>query len=180
MAKGEFWIFAYGSLIWDPGFAVQERAAARLWGYHRAMCIYSHVWRGTPARPGLVLGLDRGGSCRGIALRVAGAAAAAVVDYLEARERVTAVYLARTVPITLKAAGRTKRVAALTYIADRAHHQYAGKLPAPEAARLIRGGAGRAGRNVDYLETTVSHLAELGIADAPLTALARLVRREPV
>ncbi|MCZ6741347.1 MAG: gamma-glutamylcyclotransferase [Alphaproteobacteria bacterium] len=178
MAKGAFWIFAYGSLIWDPGFACLERVPARLWGYHRSMCIYSHVWRGTPGRPGLVLGLDKGGSCRGIALRVAGAAAAEVVDYLEARERVTAVYLARTVPITLEGGGCRKRIEALTYIADRTHHQYAGKLAAAKAARLIRGGRGRGGGNVDYLETTVRHLAELGIADAPLAALARLVRGE--
>ncbi|MCZ6815042.1 MAG: gamma-glutamylcyclotransferase [Alphaproteobacteria bacterium] len=178
MAKGAFWIFAYGSLIWDPGFACLERVPARLWGYHRSMCIYSHVWRGTPGRPGLVLGLDKGGSCRGVALRVAGAAAAEVVDYLEARERVTAVYLARTVPITLEGGGCRKRIAALTYIADRAHHQYAGKVPVAEAARLIRGGRGRGGGNVDYLETTVRHLAELGIADAPLAALARLVSGE--
>ncbi len=177
MATRDFWIFAYGSLIWAPGFAWQERVPARLWGYHRSMCIYSHVWRGTPARPGLVLGLDKGGSCRGIALRVAGASAAAVVDYLEARERVTEVYLARTLPITLEGGGRGKRIKALTYIADRAHHQYAGRLPVAEAARLIRGGRGQGGGNVDYLETTVRHLNELGIPDAPLSGLARLVRR---
>lgn len=176
MAKRDIWIFAYGSLIWDPGFAWQERVPARLWGYHRSMCIYSHVWRGSKARPGLVLGLDKGGSCRGVALRVAGAAAAEVVDYLDARERVTEVYLSRTVPITLKGAAPGTRVPALTYIADRTHHQYAGKLPATEAARLIRDGRGRGGHNVDYLETTVSHLAELGIPDAPLSGLERLVR----
>lgn len=176
MTKRDIWIFAYGSLIWDPGFAWQERVPARLWGYHRSMCIYSHVWRGSPARPGLVLGLDKGGSCRGIALRVAGAAAAEVVDYLDARERVTEVYLARTVPISFQGDGHGKRVEALTYIADCTHHQYAGKLPAAEAARLIKGAAGRAGRNVDYLETTVRHLAELGIPDAPLSGLARLVK----
>ncbi|MEE8139289.1 MAG: gamma-glutamylcyclotransferase, partial [Alphaproteobacteria bacterium] len=106
------------------------------------------------------------------------AAAAEVVDYLEARERVTAVYLARTVPITLEGGGCRKRIEALTYIADRAHHQYAGRLPEEEAARLIRGGRGRGGCNIDYLETTVRHLAEWGIADAPLTALACLVRGE--
>lgn len=176
MEHRDIWIFAYGSLIWDPGFACRERVPARLWGYHRAMCVYSHVWRGTPARPGLVLGLDRGGSCRGIALRVAGAEAGAVIEYLEARERVTEVYFARTVPVTLGGGARRRRVAALTYVADRGHRQYAGKLPAAQAARLIRAGRGRGGGNVDYLDTTVRHLAELGIPDAPLSRLARLVR----
>ena len=180
MAKAEFWIFAYGSLIWDPGFAWLERVPARLGGYHRSMCIYSHVWRGTPASPGLVLGLDRGGSCRGIALRVAGRAAAAVVDYLDARERVTAVYLARKVPITLMGPRRERRVEALTYIADRGHQQYAGKIPTAEAVGLIRRGRGRGGGNVEYLDSTVAHLDELGIPDAPLTALARTVRRTAV
>jgi cation transport protein ChaC len=123
----------------------------------------------------LVLGLDKGGSCRGLALRVAGAAATEVVDYLDARERVTEVYLSRTVPITLKGAAPGARIQAMTYIADRTHHQYAGKLPATEAVRLIRDGRGRGGHNVDYLETTVSHLAELGIPDVPLSGLARLV-----
>lgn len=176
MGHRDIWIFAYGSLIWDPGFACLERVPARLWGYHRAMCIYSHVWRGTPASPGLVLGLDRGGSCRGIALRVAGGDAAGVIDYLDARERVTEVYLARAVPITLGVGAREKRVEALTYIADRDHHQYAGKLPAARAAGLIRRGRGRGGDNIDYLDTTVRHLAELGIPDASLSRLAQLVR----
>lgn len=172
---GDFWVFAYGSLIWDPGFEWLERGPARLWGYHRAMCIYSHVWRGTPAAPGLVLGLDRGGSCRGIAYRVAAAGRDSVIDYLEARERVTAVYVGRTLPVALEGGGG--RVKALTYVADRSHHQYAGRLPAVKAARLIRRGRGRGGHNIDYLESTVSHLEELGIPDRPLAGLARLVRR---
>ncbi len=175
MKKPDIWIFAYGSLIWNPGFACQESVPARLWGYHRSMCIYSHVWRGTPERPGLVLGLDKGGSCRGIALRVAGADARAVVDYLEARERVTAVYLARTVPVTLIGDAANASVPALTYVADQSHHQYAGRLPQEEAARLIRQGRGRGGENIEYLETTVSHLDVLGIPDAPLSGLAKLV-----
>lgn len=180
MSDDAFWVFAYGSLIWDPGFAFEERAPARLAGYHRAMCIYSHVWRGTPGCPGLVLGLDRGGSCRGLAYRIDSARAAEVTAYLEARERVTAVYIGRTVPITLEGDGEAprRRVAALTYVADRAHHQYAGTLPGTEAARLIRWGRGRGGHNADYLENCVRHLEELGMADAPLARLAKLVAKE--
>jgi cation transport protein ChaC len=178
MMESEFWVFAYGSLIWDPGFPWEERAPARLRGYHRAMCIYSHVWRGTPERPGLVLGLDRGGSCRGIAYRVATARAAEVAAYLEARERVTEVYVGRMLPVTLESPGAAYRVRALAYVADRAHRQYAGRLPGEAAARLIRAGQGQGGRNTDYLASTVAHLEELGMADAPLARLARLVREE--
>ena len=90
---GDFWVFGYGSLIWRPGFAHVETQRARLFGYRRALCIYSHVHRGTPARPGLVLGLDRGGSCIAMAFRVSGALHAAVIAYLRERELVTNVYL---------------------------------------------------------------------------------------
>lgn len=178
MADEAFWVFAYGSLIWDPGFPWEDREPARLGGYHRAMCIYSHVWRGTPERPGLVLGLDRGGSCRGIAYRIDPARVADVTAYLEARERVTAVYLGRMVPVTLEGGPRKRRIEALTYVADRRHHQYAGPLPGQEAARLIRQGRGLGGHNVDYLMSCVRHLEELGMADAPLCRLARLVDGE--
>ncbi len=173
----DIWIFAYGSLIWDPGFSWAERVPALVHGYHRAMCIYSHVWRGTPEAPGLVLGLDRGGSCRGIAFRVAGECAQQVIAYLDARERVTDVYLGRHLPIALNRDNPRRRVMALAYVADRGHHQYAGKLVPDEAARLIRQGRGRGGNNVDYLESTVDHLAQLGIPDRRLHRLAHLVRR---
>jgi cation transport protein ChaC len=180
MAERDFWVFAYGSLMWDPGFAWLGRGPARLHGFHRAMCIYSHVWRGTPERPGLVLGLDRGGSCRGIAYQIDPALETEVTDNLEARERVTAVYLGRRLPVLLEGAdgAAPRRVRALTYIADRTHHQYAGRLPEAEAARLIRQGRGRGGLNTDYLESAVRHLDALDMADRPLTRLHQLVRDE--
>ena len=185
--SGEVWVFAYGSLMWDPGFAYLEAAPALLRGYHRAFCIYSFVYRGTEARPGLVLGLDRGGACKGMAFRIAAAKGAGVLDYLDAREKVTDVYVRRAVPITvggapISAGGRPlsaggRKVTAHTYVVDRGHHQYAGKQTLRQAVRLIAQGAGIGGSNRDYLESTVNHLDELGITDGPLHRLHALVGR---
>ena len=185
--SGEVWVFAYGSLMWDPGFAYLEAAPALLRGYHRAFCIYSFVYRGTEARPGLLLGLDRGGACKGMAFRIAAAKGAGVLDYLDAREKVTDVYVRRAVPITvgggaISAGGRPlsaggRKVTAHTYVVDRGHHQYAGKQTLRQAVRLIAQGAGIGGSNRDYLESTVNHLDELGITDGPLHRLHALVGR---
>src|ERR1700741_5289250 len=92
-SKGDLWVFGYGSLICRPGFEFIERVPARLIGEPRALCVYSFVHRGTPQKPGLVLGLDRGGACRGIAFRVAAKHRASTLAYLRAREQVTSVYL---------------------------------------------------------------------------------------
>ena len=100
-APGDLWVFGYGSLLWNPGFGFAEARAARLVGHHRALCITSHRYRGTVERPGLVLGLDRGGSCLGLAYRVDAADAAAVRDYLREREMVTGAYREGLRPVRL-------------------------------------------------------------------------------
>ena len=168
----DLWVFGYGSLMWRPDFAFEERVSALLRGYRRALCVYSHVHRGTPERPGLVLGLDRGGSCKGVAFRVPAGEAEAVVAYLRAREQVTMVYReirARTV----LADGR--EVTALAYVVDRAHPQYAGLLALPDLVRFVRQGVGVSGPNPDYVRNTYEHMVQLGIADATIAALvARL------
>ncbi len=97
----DFWVFGYGSLIWRPGFAHTETRRARLYGFRRALCVRSFVHRGTPERPGLVLGLDRGGACVGLAFRVPAALRAEVMAYLHARELVTSVYRERVLPVRL-------------------------------------------------------------------------------
>ena len=167
------WVFAYGSLMWRPGFAALEAAHAELAGYHRSFCIYSTHHRGSAARPGLVLGLDRGGVCHGIAYRVAGSEAPAIFDYLRARELVNGVYREALVTVTL--AGEPRRHAmALAFVAERAHPSYAPRLALSEQARLIRGAKGISGTNLDYLANTMRHLAELGIRERSLERLLAL------
>jgi cation transport protein ChaC len=167
---GDFWVFGYGSLIWRPGFAHAETRRARLFGYRRSLCVYSFVHRGTRERPGLVLGLDRGGSCVGLAFRVPGSLRDEVMDYLRARELVTNVYLERTVEVKLEG-GET--VPAVTYVADRRHEQYAGALDEARAAAVVSGASGQSGRNEEYVASTIAHLAALGIRDHWLEGVAR-------
>jgi glutathione-specific gamma-glutamylcyclotransferase len=169
---GDFWVFGYGSLIWRPGFAHTEMHRARLHGFRRALCVYSWVHRGTRGRPGLVLGLDRGGSCIGLAFRVPGELREEVVAYLRERELVTNVYLERTLSVRL-ASGET--VPALCYIVDRTHPQYAGSLHEAEAAAIVSGAVGQSGGNEEYVTNTIEHLQALGIRDHWLEKVAKLI-----
>ena len=164
----DLWVFGYGSLMWRPGFPFLERRHAHLHGYHRALCVFSHVHRGTPEQPGLVLGLDRGGRCHGVAFRVAPEEAAETIAYLRAREQVTGVYLERRLAVRL--AGGEK-VEALAYVVDRKHPQYAGRLPEADLLRLVRQGVGVSGPNPDYVRSTYAHLKEMQVADPLLHRL---------
>jgi glutathione-specific gamma-glutamylcyclotransferase len=174
IAKGDLWVFGYGSLMWRPGFAFVERQSGLLRGYRRSLCIYSHVHRGTPEQPGLVLGLDRGGACHGAAFRIEANQREATLGYLREREQVTSVYLERNVPVLLPEGAM---VNALTYVADRKHPQYAGALGRADLLRLTARAAGRSGRNADYILNTVAHLEEIGIKDPTLEWLADQLRR---
>lgn len=165
----DLWVFGYGSLMWRPGFPFIECQHAQLHGYHRALCILSHVHRGTPQKPGLVLGLDRGGRCHGLAFRIAAGEAVATLSYLRAREQVTSVYLERQLQVRLRD-GRT--VKALTYIADRSHAQYAKPGPFEEMVSLVLQGEGISGRNVDYVRSTHEHLLAMGVTDLTLQRIA--------
>ncbi len=170
LSDADLWVFGYGSLMWRPGFAFAEHQIATVRGYHRALCVYSHVHRGTPEKPGLVLGLDRGGSCKGVAFRVPAMVASAAIAYLRQREQVTLVYRELLLQTRL-ADGR--RVMALSYAVDRGHVQYAGRLARPELERLVLQGQGASGANPDYVRNTQAHLAQLGIRDATLDWLAQ-------
>src|SRR5438874_199116 len=169
----DLWVFGYGSLMWRPGFAFLERVEARLIGAHRSLCVYSFVHRGTPERPGLVLGLDRGGTCLGIAFRVAATERAATVAYLRAREQVTAVYRECARRVWLKSEPE-RPVTALCYMVDRSHPQYAGRLTLEQQLHHVRQGHGQSGANRDYVIATVGALEQLGYRE---TALHRIAER---
>jgi cation transport protein ChaC len=164
------WVFGYGSLMWRPGFAYEEVRRATLMGFRRCFCIYSTHHRGSPDRPGLVLGLDRGGVCHGLAFRVASEHRFATLDYLRAREQVSGVYREALVPVRLDGE-QGREVLALTFIVERAHPCYAGPLPLTEQARLIRGARGLSGANFDYLVNTLVHLHALSIREPELWRL---------
>jgi cation transport protein ChaC len=173
-SKGDLWVFGYGSLMWRPGFEFLEQVPARLVGEHRALCVYSFVHRGTPEKPGLVLGLDRGGACRGVAFRVAEKQRAETVAYLRAREQVTSVYREVMRSVWLENAAR-ERVSALAYVVDRGHVQYAGRLSLNEQLRFVRQGHGQSGANRDYVTATVKAIEAEGFRDARLRQLARML-----
>ena len=173
--KGDLWIFGYGSLIWRPGFDYLEARRAKLIGEHRALCIYSFVHRGIPEKPGLVLGLDRGGACQGMAYRVAEARRDEIIAYLRAREQVTSVYREVVRSVWLDGDAR-ERVSAIAYVADRGHEQYAGRLSLDEQLHLVRGGHGSSGANDEYVIETVTALEAMNIRDSQLHRLAAMLR----
>jgi cation transport protein ChaC len=168
----DLWVFAYGSLMWNPDFPHDEARTARLLGYHRAMCILSYQWRGTPERPGLVMGLDRGGSCRGRAFRVAAPLVPDVMEQVYRREMPTGVYAPRFVPVTLDDG---RKVKAWAFIARRGHPQYLPHAAPEHQATLIRQGHGQAGPCREYLANTIAQLESLGLEDKSLKRLLELV-----
>jgi len=168
------WVFGYGSLMWKPGFDHLAACPARLHGYHRSLCVYSWVHRGTRERPGLVFGLDRGGACKGFAFKVAPGNEADVLAYLDARELVTDVYERRRLAITIE----NGRVPAWCYVVRRDHPQYAGRLPEAELLRIIEKGEGQSGHCRDYVLSTVSHLKGLGVNDAVLKSVAQKLSKK--
>lgn len=163
--KNGFWVFGYGSLMWRPNFEYLEAQPALVRGYHRALCVYSTQYRGTTECPGLVLGLDRGGACKGRAFLVAAENQERVMAYLHRREMNTKVYNPRYLRATLEDGGQ---VAAYSFVVERNHWQYTGKLNAKRSAELVLQGCGQRGTALEYLRNTVSHLDELGIGDGPL------------
>ena len=168
----DYWVFGYGSLMWRPGFPHLDAVPATLEGSHRALCVSSIVHRGSRSRPGLVMGLDSGGSCRGLAFRVTPELAGAIRNQLKKREQVTLVY--REAMRWVKLADRGSEVRALCFLIDRLHPQYAGDIPLQRQAWMVRRAVGLSGRNVDYVMSTFRHLEEMGIVEPEIERLVNI------
>jgi cation transport protein ChaC len=163
--RGDLWVFGYGSLMWSPGFRSSHKSAGKVHGYHRSLCIYSHRYRGTPRRPGLVMGLCRGGSCWGMVYRVAAARAAPVLEYLWRREMRNRVYRPSFVRVRIRGG---REIRALAFVADALHRQFAGDLDVRRTAEVVAQGVGERGSNIDYVSYTLAHMHELGVRDPHL------------
>ena len=180
LPKGELWIFGYGSLMWSPCFAYREKAPARIHGYHRALCILSTRYRGTRHKPGLVMGLCRGGSCWGMAFRVAPSEIRRALARLWHREMPRRVYEPRMVRARLQRSRRVVR--ALAFIADPTHPSYVRELDLHGRARLVAQGIGQRGRCVEYIQNTLEHMHGVGVRDPHLERIlhaALALRKNP-
>ncbi len=171
-APGEpVWVFGYGSLIWSPMLEFAEQRVARIGGYHRGFYLWSKVNRGTPERPGLVLGLDRGGSCGGVAYRVDEQCVENELALLWRREMLMGTY----VPRWVRATTSDGNVRAIAFVVDRSKPGYAGRLSDAQIVRVVGGAHGQYGSCADYLRNTAEGLARHGIADLRLARLRRLL-----
>jgi glutathione-specific gamma-glutamylcyclotransferase len=165
LPKGDLWVFGYGSLMWAPGFAYKDKARARVHGYHRALCILSTRYRGTRRKPGLVMGLCRGGSCWGMAFRVEADRVRSALMRLWRREMPRRVYAPRLLQADLHSG---RRVRALAFLADPTHPAYVRELDLHGRARLVAQGIGQRGRCVDYIRNTLDEMHAVGVRDAHL------------
>jgi len=163
--RGDLWVFGYGSLMWSPHFPHVDSSPAMLHGYHRALCILSSRYRGTAEKPGLVMGLCPGGSCWGIAFRVRESQVRRTLSGLWAREMPRKVYVPRLVSVRVK---RGALVAALAFIADRAHPSVVRELDLRSRAQLVAQGIGERGPCTDYVRKTLEHMYTLGVSDPHL------------
>ncbi len=169
------WVFGYGSLLWNPGFAVAEQRHAQLADYARSFCMRSIHHRGTETDPGLVLALDAhpGAVCDGVAFRAEPGTEDGTLAYLRERELISSAYLERVLTLDLEGG---ERIEAVAYVIDPDHVQYCGNLPLEEQAQIIARAHGGRGPNTEYLFNTAAHLDELGIPDPELHWLVERVK----
>lgn len=169
--EGDVWLFGYGSLMWRPEFDYLESVSARLYGYHRAYCLWSIEYRGDVTQPGLVLGLDTGGSCAGRAFKICATQVDKIVPVLNQREMITGAYRSIIKPIYL---ANGERVEAVSLVARHGHPQYVTPpLTEDQTINIVLKAEGKMGTNIDYVRNTLFHLRTLGIGDARMERLAK-------
>ncbi len=173
LPAGDLWVFGYGSLMWSPEFRFAERRHGQLHGFHRSLCIYSHSYRGTPEKPGLVMGLCPGGSCWGVAFRIGRRTVRRTLEMLWQREMSNGVYEARFLPVRLG----QHSVNAVAFVADSKHRQFAGRLSVSDTAKMVAQGCGVRGQNLDYLANTVAHMDEIGVPEGHLHEVLDAARK---
>jgi cation transport protein ChaC len=167
----DFYVFGYGSLIWNPAFHYVDSTPALLHGWHRRFCLKMIMGRGSPESPGLMLALDHGGACKGVAFRIAPGDIRQELGVLWQREMFGGAYHARWVPLRTKAGP----IRAVTFVINRDHPRYLAELSVEQAAALIATGSGDLGSCREYLENTLAHLAQLGLRDAGLERIAAVL-----
>ncbi len=170
----DLWLFGYGSLIWNAAFHYEEESRTRVFGYHRRFCLHLTIGRGSPEHPGLMLALDRGGSCNGVAFRIASDKVELETRILWMREMISGAYK----PIWINLHTEKGRVRGFTFVVNRKHARYRGNLDLDETVVGLNSGKGQLGTCRDYLFNTVRDLKRLGIVDSYLERLQKLVLSE--
>jgi cation transport protein ChaC len=171
-AGDDVWVFGYGSLMWNPAFHFAEQRPGIVRGYHRRFCLWLNRGRGSPACPGLMLALDRGGACRGILFRIPAAEARSELLLIWRREMLSGAYLARWVT----ADTASGPIRAVTFVVNQAHKRYAGRLSEAATAERISAAAGELGSCLDYFERTIHALQLLGVRDAAMERLEAAIQ----
>lgn len=171
--KSNLWVFGYGSLMWNPEFTYTESTTARLYGYHRRLCLWSVRYRGTPEKPGLVVGMAPGGSCSGIAFKVKDVDIESTIDYLYEREMVSNAYK----PIIKDTHLSDKRIVrALTFVSKPDHPQYAEKMSIAKITNVVADAHGPKGSNIEYIINTAAHLQTIGIDNTEIHHVANKLK----
>jgi len=169
----DLWVFAYGSLMWDPAFYFDEVRVAKSPDYQRSFCLRSEIGRGSPTNPGLMAALDHGGECEGLAFRIRGEHVDHETKVIWKREMISYGYVPTFVPLETN----NGTVDALTFVIDHASDRYVDKLDIDEAARMIAQGNGHIGTNIEYLDNLAKQLELLGLSDDAFSQLHERARQ---
>jgi cation transport protein ChaC len=170
----DIYIFAYGSLLWNPTVDYEDEFLAKVYGFHRSFCMKTNLGRGSFKNPGLMLGLDKGGSCRGSAFKLRNSEAIKNIDILFRREMVTGAYKPKLLK-TILVNGR--KVLSLAFTVDKKHKNYFQDKEIQTKAKMISNAHGFLGSCEEYFQNTLESLSELNIVDSEMTAISNYLKK---